>query len=105
MNEVHRTPPRRRRAPADVVAARATGVGAGLVVFMVVWVIGNRLTGQLWPPPVGPVVAMIVAILAGVLVAWVMAARLVRSLGPRNGLPDHSAQRKGRNRPEDRPSL
>lgn len=102
MNEVHPTPPRRRTAPADVVAARATGVGAGLVVFMVVWVIGNRLTGQLWPPPVGPVAAMIVAILAGVLVAWVMAARLVRSLGPR--IPDPSAQRKGRNRPEDRTS-
>ena len=102
MNEVHPTSPRRRTAPADVVAARATGVGAGLVVFMVVWVIGNRLTGLLWPPPVGPVAAMIVAILAGVLVAWVMAARLVRSLGPR--IPDPSAQRKGRNRPEDRPS-
>ena len=102
MNEVHPTSPRRRTAPADVVAARATGVGAGLVVFMVVWVIGNRLTGQLWPPPVGPVAAMIVAILAGVLVAWVMAARLVRSLGPR--IPDPSAQRKGRNRPEDRTS-
>jgi hypothetical protein len=84
VNEVNQTRPRRRPARADVLAARATGGGAGLVVFMVVWLVGNRLTGQIWPPPVGPVLAMLVAVLAGSLVAWVMGARLVRSLAPKD---------------------
>lgn len=78
MSEPSRSTP--RATTADVVSARATGVGAGLVAFMVTWLIGNRVTGLVWEPPAGPVVAMIAAVAAGVLVAVLVGARLVRSL-------------------------
>jgi hypothetical protein len=64
---------------ADLVAARVTGIGIGLVVFMVTWLVGNRLTGLIWDAPVGPVVAMVTAIAAGTLVAVLAGRRLTAS--------------------------
>ena len=80
MSEPHASGDQTGRGTADVVAARATGVGAGLVAFMVLWLVGNRVTGVVWAPPAGPVLAMTVAVLGGIFVGWLMGRRLVRSL-------------------------
>lgn len=63
---------------SEVTAAWATGAGIGLIVLMVVWLVGNRLTGLFWPPPVGPTVAFFGAIVAGVATAVAAGARLAR---------------------------
>lgn len=87
-----RDPRRARNAPADlhsvrrrmsedraeIVAAWATGIGIGLLVLMVVWLIGNRVAGLFWGPPVGPTVAFLVSIAVGVATAIVAGARLAR---------------------------
>lgn len=69
--------------PADRVAARATGVGVGLVVFTVLWLVGDRLTSLLWDPPAGPVVAMAGAVVIGGVIAWLVGDRLVRASSAR----------------------
>lgn len=67
-----------RDARADRIAARATGVGVGLLVFMVLWLVGARVTVQIWGPPSSAVVAMVVAVVSGIVVAVVAGRRLVR---------------------------
>ncbi len=64
------------RTTPDRVAAWATGIGIGLVVLMLVWLVGNRLVGLAWDVPVGPVVAFTAAILSGIATALVMGRRL-----------------------------
>lgn len=51
----------------ELVAARATGIGVGLIVLMVVWLIGNRIASPIWGVPVGPTIAILVATLLGVV--------------------------------------
>jgi len=63
-------------ARAERVAARATGVGVGLLVFMTTWLVAARITERLWGPPSAAVVAMTVALLAGVVSALVAGHRL-----------------------------
>lgn len=63
---------------ANYVAAWATGVGIGLVVFMVTWIVANRITAMLMSVPAGPVLAMSLAILAGSGVAARQGVRLSR---------------------------
>lgn len=65
-------------ALADRVAARTTGVGVGLLVFMIVWLIGARVTEKLWGPPSSAVVAMAIAVSVGIVVSAVAGHRLVR---------------------------
>ena len=65
---------------SEIVAARAIGVGIGLLVLMVVWLIGNRVVGLMWEPPVGPTVAFLGAIAVGVMTAIVAGARLSRKV-------------------------
>lgn len=65
-------------ARADRIAARATGVGVGLLVFMVVWLVGVRLTEQIWDRPASAVVAMAIAVLVGSVVAVAAGHRLAR---------------------------
>lgn len=63
---------------ADRVAARATGVGIGVLAFMITWLVGARVTEQLWGPPASAVVAMAIAVVLGIAVAVVAGRRLVR---------------------------
>ena len=65
---------------SEIVSARAIGVGIGLLVLMVVWLIGNRVVGLMWEPPVGPTVAFLGAIAVGVMTAIVAGARLSRKV-------------------------
>jgi hypothetical protein len=65
----------------DRVAARAPGVGIGLVSLMLTWLIGSRLAALVWPPPTGPTVAFVAAIGVGILVSAVAAAVLSRRGG------------------------
>jgi hypothetical protein len=60
----------------EIVAARAIGVGVGLIALMLAWLIGNRLTTLAWDAPVGPTVAFVSAILIGVATAIVAGHRL-----------------------------
>ena len=65
-------------ARADRVAARATGVGVGLLAFMIAWLVGARVTEQIWGPPSSAVVAMAIAVSVGIVVSAVAGHRLVR---------------------------
>ena len=64
-------------ARADRIAALATGVGVGLLAFMLVWLIGARVTERIWGPPASAVVALGAAFVAGILAAVVSGRRLV----------------------------
>ena len=61
---------------AERVAAWMIGLGIGLIALMVTWLIGSRLAGSVWEPPVGPTVAFIGAIVVGLVVAVWSAVRL-----------------------------
>jgi hypothetical protein len=65
---------------ADRVARRATAVGVGLLVLMPTWLIAVRVTALLWDPPVGPTVALLIAIATCAVVAAAMNRRLHRSI-------------------------
>jgi cytochrome bd-type quinol oxidase subunit 2 len=67
-----------RAAQADRVAAWATGIGLGAMVFMVTWLLGNRVSTKLFSVPTGPVVAMAAAVLGGIVVAVWQGRRLAR---------------------------
>ena len=68
---------------AEIVAARAIGVGVGLIALMLAWLIGNRVTALAWDPPVGPTVAFLGAILIGIATAILSGRRLAARV--RNG--------------------
>jgi dipeptide/tripeptide permease len=68
-----------RDARAERVGARATGVGVGLLVFMIVWLVGARVTDLFWGPS-SAVVALALSVVAGIVVAVVAGHRLVRGL-------------------------
>ena len=63
---------------ADRLAARATGVGIGLLAFMITWLVGARITEQIWGPPSSAVAAMAVAVVVGTMVALIAGGRLLR---------------------------
>jgi hypothetical protein len=65
-------------ARADRVAAQATGVGVGLLAFMITWLIGARVTDQIWGPPSSAVVALVTSVVVGIAVTVVAGRRLVR---------------------------
>jgi len=67
-----------RRTTPDLVAAWATGVGVGSIVFMLGWLIGSRMFEAAWPAPTGPALAMATAILLGLVAAVVSGLRLAR---------------------------
>ena len=61
---------------SEVVAAQGVGVGIGLIALMLTWLVGSRLAELVWEPPVGPVVAFVTAVVAGVVNSIVFAYRL-----------------------------
>ena len=65
-------------ARADRVAALATGVGVGFLAFMIVWLVGARVTVRIWGPPSSAVIALVSAVVSGIVVAVVADRRLVR---------------------------
>jgi len=65
---------------ADLISAWATGVGVGFIVFMLAWIVGARVTERIWAQPTAAIVAMSVAIAAGVIAAVLMGVRLRRSV-------------------------
>ncbi|HEX5950295.1 MAG TPA: hypothetical protein VFZ96_04790 [Actinomycetota bacterium] len=60
----------------EIVAARAIGVGVGLIALMLAWLVGNRLTALAWDPPVGPTVAFLASIAIGIVTAILAGRRL-----------------------------
>jgi hypothetical protein len=58
------------------------GVGVGLIAMMLTWVIGNRLAALVWDAPVGPTLALISAIAAGLSATCIAGIRLDRSVRP-----------------------
>lgn len=67
-------------ARADIIAARAIGVGVGLLTLMIAWLVGNRLLSLVLGAPEGPTAAFITALILGVLAALVVGQRCVRSI-------------------------
>jgi membrane protein implicated in regulation of membrane protease activity len=65
---------------ADRIAARATGFGTGLIVFMLTWTIGARITVRLLDAPDSAYTAMAIAILIGAVSTLWVGHRLVESL-------------------------
>ncbi|TPW12246.1 MAG: hypothetical protein FD127_2754 [Acidimicrobiaceae bacterium] len=61
---------------ADAIAARATGLGIGLITFMLVWTVGARITERMLDGPTSAYVAMGIALAVGVLTTVVAGHRL-----------------------------
>jgi len=83
-----------RDARADRIAARATGVGVGLLAFMITWLVAARVTDRIWGPPSSAVVAMAIAVAVGLFVAVVAGRTLVRRQRSDTPPPPGSAPRK-----------
>lgn len=66
--------------PADRVAARVTGIGVGLLAFMITWLVGARITERAWEQPLAAVIAMSIALVVGAAVAVVAGRRLLRRI-------------------------
>lgn len=67
---------------ADRIAARVTGFGAGLIVFMLTWTIGARLIERFLEAPKSAYVAMVIALIGGAAATVWVGHRLVASLRP-----------------------
>ena len=65
-------------ARADVGAAWAVGTGVGLLTLMITWLVGNRMFGLVLDAPLGPTVAFIAALLAGVAATIIAGQRCAR---------------------------
>ncbi|MCD6021809.1 MAG: hypothetical protein K0R20_1519 [Actinomycetia bacterium] len=67
------------RATAETVAAWATAAGIGLLVFMIGWLIGQRIADLIWDRPTGPIVALGTASLVGAIMTVMAGRRLSRA--------------------------
>ena len=61
---------------ADRIAALATGVGVGLITFMLTWTIAARITERMLDTPTSAYVAMVGALCAGAVVTILTGRRL-----------------------------
>jgi hypothetical protein len=61
---------------ADRIAALATGVGVGLMTFMLTWTIAARITERMLATPTSAYVAMVGALCAGAVVTILTGRRL-----------------------------
>ncbi len=68
---------------ADRVAAIATGMGIGLMAFMVTWIVGARITERVWERPTSAYIAMATAIAVGIGTSALASRRLLRSVKTR----------------------
>jgi membrane protein implicated in regulation of membrane protease activity len=66
---------------ADYLAAWVTGAGIGGGCFMLTWILANRVTGMFMSVPAGPITAMTLAVLTGLVTAawggWRLSRRFV----------------------------
>jgi hypothetical protein len=67
---------------ADHVAARAVGVGIGLIVFMLTWTLAARVAETVLDPPLHAYVAMGVAVISGAATTVWASIRLSRVSEP-----------------------
>jgi hypothetical protein len=65
---------------SDLVAARVTGLGVGLVTFMVTWTLGARISERVVDAPTSAYAAMATALVAGLVAAVLTGRRLVARL-------------------------
>ncbi|MBI4884292.1 MAG: hypothetical protein HY826_09600 [Actinobacteria bacterium] len=65
---------------ADRVAARATGFGVGLIVFMLTWTIGARVIERFVDEPNSAYAAMAIAFIAGTAATVLVGRRLISKL-------------------------
>ena len=65
---------------ADLISAWGIGVGIGLIAFQLTWLVGARLAGLIWEPPVGPTVAFVSALVVGAIVSVIAARKLARKV-------------------------
>jgi cytochrome bd-type quinol oxidase subunit 2 len=61
---------------ADRIAALATGVGVGLITFMLTWTIAARITERMLDTPTSAYVAMVFALITGAVVTTLASRRL-----------------------------
>lgn len=79
---------------ADHIAAWATGIGGGLLAFMITWLMGARITGRVWSQPAAAIIALLSASVIGVGIAVWAGRRLASSQRSRLGAtsrPDSGA--------------
>jgi predicted oxidoreductase len=84
---------------ADRVGARATGFGAGLIAFMVTWLLGARIIERFVDAPTSAYIAMGLAIAACVVVTLRVGHRLVAGLESLPQPSDHSEPGTPRGKP------
>jgi membrane protein implicated in regulation of membrane protease activity len=70
-----------RSSRADSISAWGIGVGIGLIALQLTWLVGARLAGLVWAPPVGPTVAFVTALIVGAIVSVIAGRRLARKVG------------------------
>lgn len=65
---------------ADRIAAHATGLGIGLMTFMLTWIVGVRITERLLETPTSAYVAMAIAVVTGIITTVLAGRRLSASV-------------------------
>jgi hypothetical protein len=76
---------------ADLIAARAAGLGIGLIVFMLTWSVGARITERLFDAPAHAYVAMGMALATGAVTTIRACHRLGRATdGAQHAIPASS---------------
>lgn len=78
---------------AERVAAGVTGVGVGLLGFMIAWLVGARVTERIWGPPSSAVVALATSVVVGIVVTVVASHRLRRRALAESQLAREATQR------------
>lgn len=81
-----------RSSRADLVAAWAIGIGIGLIILQLTWLIAYRVAGVFWEAPTGPTIAFGTALAVGAVTAAIAGRRLARRASHRDHLPNDIGQ-------------